>query len=111
MTMILLNKHDFNNRDVFTVSGRDNPTVGDRRALKQLQNMPNIVIKAADKGGTIVVQSGQQYLEEGLRQLVDPKFYIKQAHNTMEIQQNQINDFITTMFQNGEIDFLFMTIS
>ena len=36
--MILLNEHDFNNRDVLTASGRDNLTVGERRALKQLHS-------------------------------------------------------------------------
>ena len=96
---------DCNNRDVFTASSRDNLTVGERRALKQLQNMPNIIIKAANKGGAIVVQSRQQYLKEGHRQLTDPKFYTKQEHDTTDIHQNKIKDFITIMFQNGEIDF------
>ena len=75
--MILLNEDDFDNRDVFTASGRDNLTAGERRALKQLQNMPNLIVKAADKGGAIVVQSRQQYLKEGLQQLADPKFYTR----------------------------------
>ena len=46
--------------------------------------MPNIIIKAADKGGTVVVQSRQQYLEEGPQQLADPELYTKQEHHTTE---------------------------
>ena len=83
----------------------DNLTVEERRALKQLQKMSNITMKVADKGSTIVVQSRKQYVEEDLKQLADPKFHTKLKHDTMGTHQNQMNDFITTMFQNCAIDF------
>ena len=78
-------QHDFNNRDVLADSGQDNLTGGERRALKQIQNMPNIIIKAADKGITIVFQSRQQYLEKGSHNSLTPSS--TQNKNT-EIHQN-----------------------
>ena len=75
--MIVLNEHDFNNRDVLSATGQNNLTVGECKALKELQNLSNIVIKSADKSRLIVVQSREQYLKEGLRQLTDTTFYTK----------------------------------
>ena len=66
-SMIVLNEHDLNNRDVFTATGHNNLIVGGHKALKELQNLSNIVIKSANKGGAIVVQSREQYIQEGLR--------------------------------------------
>ena len=70
-SMIVFNEHNFNNRDVFTATGQNNLTVGEHKALKELQNLSNIK-------GAIVVQSREQYLKEGLRQLADSKFCTKQ---------------------------------
>ena len=44
--------------------------------------MPYIVIKSANKGGVVVVQSTEQYLKEGLRQLANERFYKKQEFDT-----------------------------
>ena len=52
--------------------------------------MPNIVIKSADKGGAVVIQSREQYLQESLRQLADPKFYTKQELDTTDTDKNTI---------------------
>ena len=67
--------------------------------------MPTIIIKVVANVGGIVVQSRQQYLDEGLRQLADPKFYIKQEYDTCTTEtQNPNNDFLATVLQKGEID-------
>ena len=35
----------------------------------------DVIIKKADKGSAVVIQNRTDYIEEGLRQLNDPKFY------------------------------------
>ena len=73
-SMNVLNEHDFNNRDMFTITGHNNLAVRECKALKELQNMSNIMIKSADKGGAIIVQSREQYFQGALRQLTYTKF-------------------------------------
>ena len=46
-------------------------------AIKSLSSNTSIVIKPASKGGTVVVQDVLDYINEGLRQLSDSKFYIE----------------------------------
>ena len=62
------------------------------------------MIKSANKGGAIVVQSREQYLKKGLRQLTNTKFYLQQELDTTNTHKNTINSFLTTMFDKGEID-------
>ena len=99
-SMIVLNEHHFNKWNMFTVTGHNN-----LKTIKELQNMPNIMIKSADKGRAIFVQSREQYLQEWLRQLADTKFYMKQALDTTDTYKTIINEFLTIMYENCEIDF------
>ena len=46
-------------------------------ALINLKNRNDLVIKAADKGGTTVVWRTDLYQQEAIRQLSDPTFYTK----------------------------------
>ena len=46
-----------------------------------------------------------KYIQEGLIQLTDPKFYTQKELNTTDTRKNTINEFLTTMYQNSEIDF------
>ena len=96
--MIVFNEYKFNNRDVFTA------TVWEHKAIKELHNMPNIVIKSADKGGAVVVQSREQYLKQGLRQLANSQFYKKQEFDTTLTHMNTINEFTNILFVNGETE-------
>ena len=94
---------------MFAASDRDNLPVGEMRALKQLQNMPNIIIEAANKGGAMVVLSRQQYLEQGFWQLTDPKFYTK--HDTTELHQTRSMTSLWPRFRMAKLTLLSMTIS
>ena len=49
--------------------GKSNISLDEKRALRQLSNNPNIVIKLVDKGGAVVIQN-----REDQRQLSDPNF-------------------------------------
>ena len=74
-TFITLNEFDLNNRLNFRHSDIDNLTAGERKALLKVRKMDDIIIKQANKGKLVVVQSKQQYLEESYRQRSDTKFY------------------------------------
>ena len=45
-------------------------------AIKQLaENRDNLIIREADKGSAVVLQSREDYIWEGFRQLEDPDYY------------------------------------
>ena len=44
-----------------------NISPAERKALKELQTNPNIVIKAADKGSAVVILNSEDYKKEALR--------------------------------------------
>ena len=48
-----------------------------RGKLKSLKKRKDIVMKAADKGGAVVVWRADLYQKEALRQLSDTSFYFK----------------------------------
>jgi len=54
---------------------KHNLTPDETRAIKDLKNNPNLVIKGADKGGAVVIMDRALYEAEGLRQLSNPKYY------------------------------------
>ena len=59
----------------------DNLSNRERSALQRLENRKDIVIKKADKGGATIILDSKDYLEEGVRQLIDEKYYEKLDHN------------------------------
>ena len=58
-------------------NSKPNLTREQRLGLKQLVDNPEIIIKKADKGSTVVVMNTTDYLREGYRQLSDTKYYTK----------------------------------
>ena len=73
-------------------------------AIKSLSNNKSIVIKPADKGGAVVVQNVLEYINEGLRQLSDPKCYIETEEDPTAQHAQDINTFLRTMLDTDEID-------
>ena len=55
--------------------GQFNLTTEEYRALKDLKNRRDLIIKSADKGGAIVVMDRELYIAEGLRQLNNKNYY------------------------------------
>ena len=103
-TFITINEHDFNFRPVHTEPGYSNLTWGEWKALKELSNMKHLIFKTADKGRATTVQSRDQYLAEGHRQLNDSRFYTKLDHDPNEQYRQDINQFLHTMLEDGEFD-------
>ena len=82
---------------------KDNITKDERRALKELKNLNNIVIKAADKGAAVVVMNLRDYVKEALRQLVDTNYYRPLPRSTTLVNHDIICTIVQTMYEAGEI--------
>ena len=69
-------------------------------ALKNLSKRKDIIVKAADKGGALVVWRADLYQKEALRQLSDTSFYAKvdkdftSTSTNQQIVKSTINDLI-----------------
>ena len=66
--------HDLNTT---TIKLHDNLSSSQRRALHDLKGNSDIVIKPADKGGSIVIIDKDNYMKETCTQLHDGRFYKK----------------------------------
>ena len=53
----------------------NNLTIAERTTLNKLKKRTDIVIKKADKGDTIVVETVERYTEDGMKHLNDPTTY------------------------------------
>ena len=71
-----------------------NLTAGEIAALKSISQNQNIIIKRADKGGAVVLMNKLDYIQEGLRQLNDTKFYKKIPKDTTNKLATDIQNFL-----------------
>lgn len=62
---------------------KSNLSKAEQKALDELTKNHNIIIKAADKGGGIVVQGHCDYMAESLRLLSDANTYSKLTHDPL----------------------------
>ena len=88
-----INKLNFNRNTKFS-----NLSSEERVALKNLSKCKDIIVKAADKGGALVVWRADLYQKEALRQLSDTSFYAKVdkdfTSTNQQIVKSTINDLI-----------------
>lgn len=56
---------------------KNNLNKAEIKALQNIRKIPDIVIKPADKGSASVIMDKQNYINEGLRQLNDNRYYKK----------------------------------
>ena len=71
-----------------------NITEAENKALKSLCQNTNIVIKPADKGGAVVIMNKVDYINEGLPQLQDTKFYRKITKDPTKKTSLEITNFL-----------------
>ena len=64
-------------KDMGQTLGNNNISEEHYKAIKRLRKNKEIVIKKADKGSAIVIQDRADYVEEAMRQLQDPTYYIE----------------------------------
>ena len=88
-----INKLNFNRNTKFS-----NLSSEERAALQNLRKRKDIIVKAADKGGALVVWRADLYQKEALRQLSDTSFYAKVDKDltsaNQQIVKSTINDLI-----------------
>ena len=94
--------------------GNSNITRDEQKALRELANNHNIVIKPADKGGAVVIQDREKYVAEGLRQLSDRKFYEEKDIDLTKTHHEEVTSILDEMYKTRQIDrscYLFLTDS
>jgi hypothetical protein len=65
--------------------------------VKELKDIQDIVIKKADKGSNIVVMDKEAYINEGLRQLNDTKFYVRLNNPMFQETALEIESLLLTL--------------
>ncbi len=74
------------------------------KAMTDLANNKNIIIRSADKGSAVVLLNRSDYLKEGFKQLENQKFYKHMDLDLTDTHVNTISNALEDMYQNGEID-------
>lgn len=100
---ISLNNHSISEMAFFAPLNK-NLIKEEQKALQSLKNNTDIVIKPADKGGAVVVQDRQDYVNEGLRQLADVKVYKILENDKSLVFLQEISRFLEYCVREGEID-------
>ena len=81
-----------------------NLTLPERRALRELGRRRDIVIKKADKGACIVVQSRDEYIEKGTLHVNDTKTYTPLEANPTAAIGEAINESVQEFLDANLID-------
>ncbi|XP_075697341.1 uncharacterized protein LOC142662932 [Rhinoderma darwinii] len=81
----------------------DNLTKKQRDALNELKSYEDVVYKAADKGGNIVIWPTEKYEKEAFRQLRDKKTYQKLTHNPVISFSAELFKILTLAHDKGII--------
>ena len=82
---------------------KQNLTREERKAISELKNNHNIVIKRADKGGATVILNKKDYIIEAVKQLSDTRFYKKLDTDPTHTYNSNIEGFLRDMCEKGEI--------
>ena len=84
-------------------TSKDNLTPHERAAIRKLKDNHEIIIKPADKGGAVVIMDREAYKQEGLRQLLNTKYYREITCPTATTTSQQINEVIDSIWNKGFI--------
>ena len=90
-------------------NGKSNLSFKQRNALNSLKNDKDIIIKEADKGGSVVVMNSNFYCEKIIDMLGNDEFYTLIGSNADNVTYKLINELVMK-YRNGimeeEIDYL-----
>ena len=101
--MCYQNESDLNKAKIQKAS-RQNLKKAEIAALGSLKTNTNIVIKKADKGSAVVIQDRTDYINEGMKQLSDKKFYNEQALDLTNFHSRLVKYQVEKMLDTKEID-------
>ena len=90
--------HDLN------VKCQRNLTQDEQRALENLRNYDDIIIKQADKGSAVVVMDREAYINEAVGQLNDSEVYVLLDGDPTRDMVKKINEKIRESWEKGNID-------
>ena len=90
-------------------SGGATPTPGnltsdEQQALHDLRSRKDLVIRPADKGSAIVIQDGDAYHKEVMRQLLDLRFYKALDVDPTDKHQEAVRDVVGDLLDRGVIN-------
>ena len=89
--------------DSLSVKFTSNLTANEFRALRWLRSNTDIVIKSADKGGSVVVMDRDLYETEALRQLNNSKYYMPIDDSLFLHNGSLINSIIDKLYDEDRI--------
>jgi hypothetical protein len=81
------------------VNTSNNLKKSELEALENIRSMNDVIITKADKGGAIVVQDVDKYIQEAERQLKDRTFYKKLSYNPTSEHEALISNAIDNLKQ------------
>ena len=87
-----INKLNFNRNTKFS-----NLSSEERAALENLSKRKDLIVKAADKGGALVVWRADLYQKEALRQLSDTSFMLKSIKISLPLINKLSRAILTTL--------------
>jgi hypothetical protein len=87
----------------YPTSSPPNLRFKEKIALAELKQAKNIIIKPADKGSAVVIQNLDDYINEGIRQLSDAKFYVETPYDLTALHNEIINNLIDYLEEKQEI--------
>ena len=83
---------------------RDNLSKAQHRALRQLKQRHDIVIRSADKGSATVIIDRKWYLDECYPQLNNPTFYEQQDTDLTNTIQKRVTEYVKRKLNDELID-------
>ena len=95
-------RNDILNLKPVTAS-KSNLTNKETRAMSDLKKNPNIIIKKADKGSSVVIMNKDDYIQEGLRQLSDSNYYQETEVDLTPEYHKHIQNILNRLEINGDI--------
>lgn len=91
------------NNGSLLLPGKRNIDREEEVALESLRNNDNIIIKGADKGGSIVIMDKEAYIIEANRQLQNTKYYQKLNEPIYPQNVSKINRILDNLFHSDKI--------
>ena len=83
-----------NNFPITITKTKDNLTHSERKGLNDLRNDNSIILKEADKGGSIIIMSKDYYKERVMEQLNDTEYYKQEAKNMDNIIHGKVKALV-----------------
>lgn len=83
---------------------KHNLTSSEQKALRELQQNKDIIIKRADKGGAVVVWEYEKYTKEAKRQLQNTEYYTELSSNPSAEMRKELDALLIKARDNGWIN-------